>query len=344
MKFEPKLPLPKKPYTVLRAIRHSDGKSQLLFDEVIPSELDHRQLYIRTLYSTINFKDLLRIRGVQGISRHASGIPGIDAVGVVVKSNAQDSYKEGDFVLITSSKYGVSKSGCFSEMMIVDSSEVLPLPKQMSPFFSMFLGTAGLTAAHIANLIVRESEEKARQAVYINGASSSLGLLTTCLLTYLGYEVIAGIRSEKWRPLLLNIGASDVRVNVHEPKAIQFQILPARWSIVIDILGGQDLPRLAALTSENGIIYQAGNLLGNTSNLSLAPFFTRGISICGIATETLRPNERSQLWELLATEWQPAFRVASNFTNVIPFLSLKDYLYSLGPESRNEVKTIIAFS
>jgi len=344
MKFEPKLPLPKNPYTVLRTIRLSDSESQLSFDEVIPSELENGQLYIRTLYSTINFKDLLRVKGVNGVSRHVSGIPGIDAVGVVVTSNAQDSYKKGDFVLITSSKYGVSKSGCFSEMMIVDSSEVLPLPKLMSPFFSMFLGTSGLTAAHITNLIVRESEEKARQAVYINGASSSLGLLTTCLLTYLGYEVIAGIRSEKWKSLLFNIGASDVKVNVHDPKATQFQILPARWSIIIDILGGQDLPLLAAQTNENGIIYQAGNLLGNMSSLSLAPFFTRGISIRGIATETLRQNERIDLWERLANEWQPAFRVAVNFTNVIPFSSLKDYLTSLGTESRSEVKTIIAFS
>lgn len=330
-------------YKLLRIEDLPNGNSELSYDEALIGELHPGQIYIRTLFSTINFKDLLRIKRVPGLANSQSNVPGIDAVGVVTNLRPPSSFKVGDYVLITTSKYGISKSGSYSQYMKIESSDALTLPKQMSPFFSMFLGTAGLTAAHITKLILQEDKQVKDQSVYVNGASSAVGMFTTCLLTNLGYKVTAGIRSPRWSQLLLNIGAEEVKIKSDGLKASSFQILPARWSIVVDTLGGEDLTWLAASTREGGIIYQTGNVLGNNSNLSLAPFYTRGISIRGIATELLAPEERVVLWNLLATDWQSAFRVAINSSTVVSFMNLKDHLSSVGLKERTFIKTVIDF-
>lgn len=331
-------------YKLLRIVNLPNETSKLSYEEDSLQELSYGQIYIRTLFSTLNFKDLLRIKQVPGLASKRSKSPGIDGVGIVMNSKSPSSYEVGDYVLITTSKYGISENGSFSQIMKVDSSDVVPLPKQMSPFFSMFLGTAGLTAAYITRLIVQEGEEAKKQPIYVNGASSSVGMFTTCLLTHLGYQVTAEIRSQRWKQLLLNIGAKEIKIKSKELRASPFQILPARWSMVVDTLGGEDLPWLAASTSEGGIIFQTGNVLGNNSNLSLAPFFTRGISIRGIATELLDPKERITLWNLLANEWQPAFRVVVNSSSVVSFMDLKDHLNSIGSKERTSIKTVIEFN
>ena len=106
---------------------------------------ESNEVQIKIFFSSVNYKDALAATGLGKIIRNYPCIGGIDLAGIVIKSNDK-KFKEGDEVVATSYGIGVSQDGGFSEYATVPAKWVLNLPKNMSLFESMSLGTAGLTA------------------------------------------------------------------------------------------------------------------------------------------------------------------------------------------------------
>src|SRR4051794_29688307 len=106
-------------------------------------ELSPGDVVIKTAYSSVNYKDALAGTGTGGkIIRKYPLTGGIDAAGTVV-SSSDARFKAGDEVVCTSYDVGVAHDGGFGQYCRVPADWVVPLPKGLTLFESMALGTAG---------------------------------------------------------------------------------------------------------------------------------------------------------------------------------------------------------
>ena len=91
----------------------------------------------------MNYKDALSASGSRGITKYYPHTPGIDAAGVIVRSNDRN-FRINDRVIVTGFDLGMNTSGGFAEYIQVPSSWAVQCPN-LSTKEAMIFGTAGLT-------------------------------------------------------------------------------------------------------------------------------------------------------------------------------------------------------
>ena len=141
------------------------------------SDLVKGDILIRVNYSSINYKDILSVTGNPGVTRRYPHTPGIDAAGVVVKSNSND-FQEGDKIIVISHDLGMNTSGGFSEYISVPSSWISKLPDNLTLRESMIFGTAGFTAAIAVQEIINQKITPNSGPVIVSGATGGVGSLS----------------------------------------------------------------------------------------------------------------------------------------------------------------------
>ena len=75
-------------------------------------DLPKGDLLVKVHYSSLNYKDALSASGNRGVTKNYPHTPGIDAVGVVVRSEDQ-SFGIEDKVIVTSYDLGMNTDGGF---------------------------------------------------------------------------------------------------------------------------------------------------------------------------------------------------------------------------------------
>ena len=102
------------------------------------SDLPEGEVLIRVKYSSVNYKDALSASGNKGVTREFPHTPGIDAAGKVV-SSSNESFKEGDEVIVIGYDLGMNTSGGFGQYIRVPANWIVACPKGLSVRESMVL-------------------------------------------------------------------------------------------------------------------------------------------------------------------------------------------------------------
>ncbi|MEO6684855.1 MAG: alcohol dehydrogenase catalytic domain-containing protein, partial [Dyadobacter sp.] len=126
-------------------ISQEEGNFKKEIKELSLGDLPENDVLIKVSYSSLNYKDALSASGNKGVTRKFPHVPGIDAAGIVTKSNTPD-FNEGDAVVVTGFDLGMNTWGGFGEYISVPSTWVVHLPAGLSLKDAMSFGTAGLTA------------------------------------------------------------------------------------------------------------------------------------------------------------------------------------------------------
>ena len=171
-------------------IDQKDGKTVAGFAQLNEEQLDQGEVTIKVAYSSVNYKDALAATGAGRIIRRHPCVGGIDMAGTVVRST-DARFREGDEVIATSYDIGVAHHGGYAEYGRVPADWVVPLPKGMSLFDSMALGTAGYTAALGVVRMEENGLKPANGRVVVSGATGGVGSIAVDILSRLGYEVVA---------------------------------------------------------------------------------------------------------------------------------------------------------
>src|SRR5215203_1932037 len=116
------------------------GLVEASLDELPPGEV-----LIRSVFSSVNYKDALAGTGTGKILRRFPLIGGIDVSGVV-ESSTDERFAAGDEVLVTGYDLGVNHDGGYAGYVRVPAEWVVPMPAGLTLFEAMALGTAGFTA------------------------------------------------------------------------------------------------------------------------------------------------------------------------------------------------------
>lgn len=286
-------------------IDQRDGKTVAGFANLAEDQLDQGEVTIKVAYSSVNYKDALAATGAGRIIRRYPCVGGIDMSGTVIKST-DSRFKEGDPVIATSYDIGVAHHGGYAEYGRVPADWVVPLPKGMSLFDAMALGTAGYTAALGVVRMEENGLAPANGKVIVSGATGGVGSIAVDILSRLGYHVVALTGKESQSDYLKHLGAKEVMLRSSLDLAKIKPLDKALWAGAVDNLGGEVLAWMASTMQQNGTIASIGLAASMSLNTSVAPFILRGACLLGIDSGYTAMPLRRRVWERLATDMRPA--------------------------------------
>ena len=297
-------------------IREVDKKAAGGFEEMGLDDLDRGEMVVRVAYSSVNYKDALAATGAGKIIRRFPCVGGIDLSGTVTESS-DPRFKRGDAVICTSYDLGVSHDGGYAEYARVPADWAVPMPKGMSLFDAMALGTAGYTAALAIVRMEANGLAPANGPVVVSGATGGVGSIAIDMLARLGYAVTALTGKENESDYLKRLGAKDVLPRKSLDLAKIKPLDRATWAGAVDNLGGEVLAWMASTMMVGGTIAAIGLAASMSLNTTVAPFILRGVSLLGIDSGTTPMPLRREVWRRLATDLRPAH--LKEMTRTIPF-------------------------
>ena len=283
----------------------AEGAFQRQIIERSTDDLPRGDVLVKVSYSALNYKDALSASGNKGVTRHFPHTPGIDAAGVVAASDSAD-FPPGTEVIVTSYDLGMNTSGGFGGYIRVPAHWVVPLPAGLSLQESMILGTAGLTAAISVHKLRHAGVTPDKGEILVTGASGGVGCLGVAILARLGYTVIAGTGKPGAQDWLRGLGAKGFVRREALLDTSGKPLLKPQWAGVLDTVGGEILATALKTTQSEGAIACCGNVASIKLPTTVFPFILRGINLLGVDSQNYPMAQRRQLWDRLASDWQPA--------------------------------------
>jgi acrylyl-CoA reductase (NADPH) len=300
-------------------IREVENKAAARFEEVTLDELDAGEVVIRVAYSSVNYKDALAATGAGRIIRRFPCIGGIDLSGTVVDSS-DGRFEKGDAVIATSYDIGVAHDGGYAEYARIPAGWVVPMPRGLSLFDAMALGTAGYTAA--LGIVRMEANGLAPEngPVIVSGATGGVGSIAIDILARLGYRVVALTGKESECEYLKQLGASEVMLRKDLDLSKIKPLDKTLWAGAVDNLGGDVLAWMASTMQQGGTIASIGLAQSMSLNSTVAPFILRGVSLLGVDSANTPMPLRQEVWRRLAGDMRPAH--LKEMSRSVPFEGL----------------------
>jgi putative YhdH/YhfP family quinone oxidoreductase len=287
-------------------------------------DLPEGDVLIRVGFSSLNYKDALSATGNRGVTRKFPHTPGIDAAGLVEASTSEE-FHPGDRVIVTSYDLGMNTPGGFGQYIRVPADWVVPLPENLTPEESMVLGTAGFTAAMSVERLV-PGLDVSQGPVLVTGATGGVGSLACAILSKLGYEVHA-VSGKPDDGFLSSLGVKAVISRQEFLERTDPPMLKARWSGVVDTVGGDILATALKGTQESGIVTCCGLVASPNLPITVFPFILRGVSLMGIDSQHCPMPLRRDLWDCLANDWKP--ELPDNMTEKVDLNSLESRIQQI---------------
>jgi len=300
-------------------LREADRKVVGAFEDAALDDLDPGEVTVRVAYSSVNYKDALAATGKGRIIRRFPCIGGIDLAGTVTDSS-DARFKKGDAVIATSYDIGVAHDGGYAEYARVPAAWVVPMPKGMTHFDAMALGTAGFTAGLAVVRMIHEGLKPGKGPVIVSGATGGVGSVAIDILAGLGHEVVALTGKEAEADYLKGLGAKEVMLRAGLDLAKIKPLDKAMWAGAVDNLGGDILAWMASTMQIGAPIASVGLAASMNLNTTVAPFILRGVSLLGVDSVNCEMVTRQKVWERLASDMKP--KHLAKATRTIPFEKL----------------------
>ena len=285
-------------------IHEVEKKVLARFENLTMAELDTGDVVIRVAYSGVNYKDALAATGAGRVIRRFPCVGGIDLSGTVVESS-DPRFASGDAVIATSYDLGVSHDGGFAEYARVPGDWIVPLPKGMTLFEAMALGTAGYTAALGIVRMEQNGLQPSNGPVVVTGATGGVGSIAIDVLAKLGFTVTALTGKESETAYLKGLGANDVLLRSSIDFAKLKPVDKMLWAGAIDNLGGETLSWLMSTMRQSGTIASIGNAASPSFSATVFPLILRGVALLGIDSGYTPMPLRQHVWQRLANDMKP---------------------------------------
>ncbi|GAB1371454.1 YhdH/YhfP family quinone oxidoreductase [Candidatus Kapaibacterium sp.] len=266
-------------------------------------EIPDNHTLVRVHYSSLNYKDALSARGHKGITRHYPHTPGIDAAGIIEVTDSS-SFNVGDEVIVTGYDLGMDTNGGFGEYIIVPDEWIVSKPRNLTLLESMIYGTAGFTAAICVYEIIKSDIERKSGKILVTGATGGVGSIATAILSKLGYDVVCSTGKKEQSEFLYKLGAQEIIDRKELEQSSSKPMTSAKWSAVVDNVGGVTLENAIKSVKMHGVICVLGNVSGDYFSSSVYPFLLRGIKLIGIDSASKDMTLRKYLWEQLSDNWK----------------------------------------
>ena len=265
------------------------------------SRLPEGDVQIRVLYSTLNYKDGLVLKGQGGLVRNYPHVPGIDMVGVVEESQSPD-FSKGDRVICTGYRVGEAWWGGYASHANLKSEWLVKAPDGLSDVQAMAIGTAGFTAMQCVLALEKNGITPDSSEVLVTGAGGGVGSVAVAILGKLGYTVTAGSGRAELVDYFTGLGASGMIGREELTELAKRPLQSERFSGAVDTVGGELLAGVLTAMKYKGVVAACGLAGGPKLPTTVIPFIIRGVTLAGIDSVMAPQSERAEVWARLATD------------------------------------------
>ncbi len=284
--------------------RDSSGSVTADVAERSMDELPEGDVLIRVAFSSLNYKDALAANGHAGVVKRFPHVPGVDAAGTVVMSNAKE-FAAGDQVLVTGYDGGATRWGGWAEFVRVPHEWIVPLPEGLTFREAMIFGTAGLTAALCVDALQKHGIQPDSGPVVVTGATGGVGSVAVAILGKLGYQVAAVTGKTEAHEYLKQLGATRILAREELDDRSGRPLLSGSWAGGIDTVGGNILGTLLRSLRHGGCVAACGLAGSNELPVTVYPFILRAVTLAGIDAAWCPAPLRVEAWHRLAAAWKP---------------------------------------
>jgi NADPH:quinone reductase-like Zn-dependent oxidoreductase len=267
-----------------------------LEDRPIPKP-QRGQVVLRMLAASLNYRDLLMVRGHYNPKQALPLIPGSDGVGEVVEIGPDvERVGIGDRVCPIfvqawiageptrerlRTTLGGPRDGTLTEYMLLDAEAVVRVPEYLTHEEAASLPCAAVTAW---SALATYGNTAAGDSVLTQG-TGGVSIFAVQLAKTLGLRVIATSSSEGKLQRLRALGADEL-INYADDtewgKTARARTGGVGLDQVIDVGGGKTLAESIRATRPGGQISIIGNLSGSATELNLIPILMQNIRLQGV--------------------------------------------------------------
>lgn len=231
--------------------RFGDPSGMTLIEAPTPAPAPG-QVVIETQAIGVGGVDAMIRRGTVSGYGFAEGlVPGSEVAGTVtaVGAGVDESWRGRRVWAFTGT------GGGYVEHAVATIGDVVALPDGLSSIDAVALGSA----APVAHFALAHAHFAPGESVLVRGAAGSIGIATVELAARGGASAVAVTTSSPERGALLrDLGATHVldRAGEGDPTA------PTSYDVIVDIVGGADLPEFIDRLAPNGRLVAVGVVAG----------------------------------------------------------------------------------
>ncbi|HCP81657.1 MAG TPA: NAD(P)H-quinone oxidoreductase [Octadecabacter sp.] len=281
-------------------IAQAGGPEVLTLVDVPTPEPAFGEVRIKVAYAGVNRPDALQRAGLYNPPKGASPLPGLEAAGEISAiGDGVTDWVVGDQVC------ALLPGGGYAEEVVTPAAHCLPVPDGLSLKQAACLPETFFTVW--SNVFMRGGL-KAGERFLVHGGSSGIGTTAIQLANAFGARVFTTAGSDEKCAACLDLGA-EVAMNYREVDFVDVMKAEGGANLILDMVGGDYLPRNVRALADDGRLVQIAFLQGPKIELNFAHLMMRRLTITG---STLRPQSdvakaeiaqqlREHIWPLLAS-------------------------------------------
>ncbi|MWD26683.1 zinc-binding dehydrogenase [Aquicoccus sp. SCR17] len=256
------------------------------------------QVLLKIAYAGVNRPDALQRAGAYSPPPTASDLPGLEASGeVVALGEGVDGLSLGDEVC------ALLPGGGYAEYAVTPAAHCLPVPAGLGLKEAACLPETYFT---VWSNVFQRGGLKAGERFLLHGGSSGIGTTAIQLARVFGARIFATAGSAEKCATCTELGAERA-INYREEDFVEILKAEGGADLVLDMVGGDYIPRNVQALADDGRLVQIAFLSGPKVELNFAQVMARRLTITG---STLRPQSdlakariaeslRENVWPLL---------------------------------------------
>lgn len=248
-----------------------------LTDRPVP-EPAYGQVVIKVHFAGVNRPDALQRAGLYAPPPTASDLPGLEAAGeIVALGEGAQGLSLGDKVC------ALLPGGGYAEYVATPAAHCLPIPDGMGLREAACLPETFFTVW--SNVFTRGGL-KAGERFLVHGGSSGIGTTAIQLARSFGARVFATAGSAEKCAACVDLGAEKA-INYREADFVEALRAEGGADVILDMVGGDYIPRNLKALAEDGRLVQIAFLGGPKVEVNFTTLMTRRLTMTG---STLRPQ------------------------------------------------------
>ena len=259
------------------------------------------ELLVRVAAAGVNRPDVMQRLGKYPPPPGASDIPGLEISGDVVDGPADARFVAGDAVC------ALVAGGGYAEYCAVPLEQCLPVPAGMSRTQAAAIPETFFT---VWTKLFQRAELTAGETVLVHGGASGIGTTAIQLARAFGATVLATAGSPERCAACERLGATRaIDYKTEDFVSVAREATGGRGAdVILDIVGGDYLPRNLECLAMNGRLVQIGLIAGSRATIDLRPVLQKRLTITGSTLRARTPAEKgaiardleARVWPLLA--------------------------------------------
>ena len=256
------------------------------------------EVRIRVAHAGVNRPDALQRAGLYNPPPGASDLPGLEAAGKVsALGEGVTDWAVGDQVC------ALLPGGGYAEEVVTPAAHCLPVPAGLSLKQAACLPETFFT---VWSNVFERGSLKGGERFLVHGGSSGIGTTAIQLARIFGARVFTTAGSAEKCSVCTRLGAERA-INYREEDFVEVLRAEGGADLILDMVGGDYLPRNVKALADDGRLVQIAFLQGPKTELNFAQVMVRRLTITG---STLRPQSdlakariaeslRRHVWPLL---------------------------------------------